>query len=180
MDVVSYLLGKNAGGGGGGDSKFDEYVNTTITENPASTGARFSILKKPIDVYVSDNVTSLSRIFYESGETYLPRIHCNNNVININNMYYYATNMESLDLSNMYADKIVNAGSAFMGCKKLKYLDIRNIEFDESYNLGAMFGGSSSNGPSSDCEIIVKNETVKQAILESRPDLTNIKTVAEL
>ena len=175
MDVVSYLLGKNAGGGGGGDS---EYLNTEITEKTSSAN-KFQLLKKPYDVYVDDSVTELAYAFnYMSYQYILPNIH-SKNVQYIQSMFAACNLLKRIDLSGMYGE-IKACQMCFQSCKNLEYIDIRNMTFDANVNAANFLGGSSSNGPASNCEIIVKSNTEKQFLLSLRADLTNIKTVAEL
>lgn len=176
MDVTSYLLGKKASGGG---SDLSEYLNGSVSENTTKT-KHIQILKKPSDIYVNDNVTSLQYAFQYSDQLILPKIHCNSNVIYIQYMFDGNQRVKNLDLSNMYATKVKNASNMFLNCTALEYIDMRNISFDENPSLGQMFGGASSNGPRSSCTIIVKSDIEKQLILSSRSDLGNIITLAEL
>lgn len=176
MDVPSYLLGKNAGGGGGGDS---EYLNTEVTQDTNNT-RHIQLLKKSFDVYVADTVVSLQNAFQYSDQKILPKIHCNNNVKYMQNMFAGNSFITSIDISGMNANEIVNASSAFLNCTSLRFLDMRNISFTASASINGIIGGAASNGPPSNCEIIVKSDVEKQLLLAQRPDLTNIKTVAEL
>lgn len=63
----------------------------------------------------------------------------------------------------------------FYNCVSLQHLDIRNMTIAEgSIGFQAFYGIPDA------CEIIVKDDTAKAAILSAQSNLTNIKTVAEL
>jgi surface protein len=63
----------------------------------------------------------------------------------------------------------------FYNCVSLQHLDIRNMTIAEgSIGFQAFYGIPDA------CEIIVKDDAAKAAILSAQSNLTNIKTVAEL
>lgn len=96
-----------------------------------------------------------------------------------NGMFSGCSKLTTLDLSfiNVSA-RISGTANMFASCTALAHIDIRNWDLNtNSYNN--MFGASASNGVPDDCEIIVKNDTVKTWITSKFTRLTNVKTVAE-
>ena len=199
MDITSYLLGKNAGGGGGAD--LSEYFNNTITSGSSSMAGYIKTLKKlpaisntgtscenmfsyfqgtEIDLsnFDTSNVYSMKEMF--RGCTYLTTLDFSNfntsNVSDMGGMFRGCeTGLTELDLSSFDTSKVTDMNSMFLYTWQLTKLDIRNFTFSSVTNSSNMFGGVPA-----DCLIIVKTDTEKAWILNVRSDLTNIKTVAEL
>ena len=90
-------------------------------------------------------------------------------------MFAVCSNLTSLDLSGFDTSKVTNMNSMFDGCTSLNFLDIRNFDFSR---VGSKYNGMFNNVPTN-CEIIVKNDTVKNWLLSKFSNLTNVKTVAE-
>ena len=100
-------------------------------------------------------------------------------------MFMWCTGLESADLSSF----TVRTGGTFSSvqnmfhqCTSLKHLDLRSWKFTSipaAASLSQMFGNN-NNTPTIplDCEIIVKDDAEKNALLAVYPTLTNVKTVA--
>lgn len=78
-----------------------------------------------------------------------------------------------IDISGVTS--VSNWYRTFYGCNSLTHLDMRNIDMSSSKPNSQTFSGVPAG-----CEIIVKDDTARDAILAIRSDFTNIKTVAEL
>ena len=95
MDVPSYLLGKNAGGGGGGD--LSEYFVTEITSNVASYSKRKNVVKKAPPINITNDVTTLRGGFY--GTTIDDVVLTGgNNLTNVRELFSYSY-VKNVDLS---------------------------------------------------------------------------------
>lgn len=131
--------------------------------------------------FVTNNVTSMQSMFnYNKSITELNLSSFNTaKVYSFAFMFRNCSNLTSLDLSSFTIEACTGTGSfseMFNGCTALRYLDIRNMEFTNKVKPQA----STFNNVPADCEIIVKDDTVRNIVLSVVPTLTNIKTVAEL
>ena len=91
-------------------------------------------------------------------------------------LVYGTNNVRRISMPSMTFNN--SSGTAdfrlFQGLSKLEFLDIRGGTF-----TGSTFNQYSFLNVPNDCLIIVKNDTVRNNILSSSPNLTNIKTVSE-
>ena len=91
-----------------------------------------------------------------------------------NDMFYGCSKLQSIDLRNF---NTTGAGqttsSMFQSCSSLKHLDMRSFDFYVS-QYSSMFSGVPN-----DCEIIVKDDTMKTRIKSFQSTLTNVKTLEE-
>ena len=133
MDIVSYLLGKNAGGGGG---NLDEYFNTEITKN-TTIDTPAQVVKKTPDINVADNVTNLTGAF--KGATFSPKVIMGNNVTNCSYMFYQVS-VSSLDVSTLNTENVTDMSNMFYGCEQLETLDVSNFDVAKVTNFSNMFG----------------------------------------
>ena len=167
---------ENLPSGGGAD--LSEYFNLEITSD-TDAAIKYYLLKKCPDVYISNNVTTLTYTFAEYSLNVIPKIHCNNNVINIIRMFQNCKNVTSIDLSEFDGSNLQYIAFAFTGCTSLTHLDIRKFEFGNAVSFAGLFGNSSTNYIPTNCEIIVKSNVEKQWINSNFQRQTNVKTVAE-
>ena len=134
-----------------------------------------------ISNFNTNNVTTMEHMF--SACKSLLTLHVNHfntsNVTNMRYMFYGCEKLTELDLSNFDTSKVTTMEYMFANCPSLKYLDIRNFTFNKVTAYTYMFG-TSVMPFSTDCLIIVKDDTAKSWILARRSDFTNVKTVAEL
>ena len=91
------------------------------------------------------------------------------------NMCGASTALQRIDLSNMTLGNNTDIRYAFNDNVSLQYLDIRKMDSTKWKIDSTTFAGIPAN-----CEIIVKDDAARDAILAQRSDFTNIKTVAEL
>lgn len=131
--------------------------------------------------FVTNNVTSMSSMFDSNKSITELNLSSFNtsNVTSFTFMFRSCSNLTSLDLSSFTIEKCTGISAfqdMFNGCKSLRHLDIRSMEFTDTVKPQA---NTFTNVPV-DCEIIVKDDTVRNIVLSVVPTLTNIKTVAEL
>ena len=139
---------------------------------------RFKGEQLDVSNFDTSNVSDFQRFFGECSNL-KEIVGINNlNTQNVTSMDYCfigCSSLQTLDISNWVAGSNTRVSYMFWGCTSLQHLDIRNINF-------VVTGGNSNvfdNVPAN-CEIIVKNDTVKSYILKYfRSDFTNIKTAEE-
>lgn len=140
MDILSYKLGKNASGGGGGDTP--EYFIT----NPTSQQNTIPKMIKKVPKINTANITNMSSMF--SNLTSLEEIPSLNtsNVTNMTSMFYYCAILE--EIPTLDTKNVTNMSNMFSYCFNLKKVgelngesvtNITNI-FNECVNLET-FGG---------------------------------------
>lgn len=125
MDVTSYLLGKNASGGGGAD--LSKYFKNQITKGTSSSSG----VAKMIKTIPSDTVISGTDIDYAfigaSGLVELPVLDTSN----VETMAYLCKNCSNLISFPLWnTSKVFNMTQMFYGCSKLEnvsLLDTRSI-----------------------------------------------------
>lgn len=100
-------------------------------------------------------------------------------VTNMNSTFMNCSSLIELDLSGWNTSNVTNMGATFLGCTSLQKLDIRNFDFSKVTNSTNLFGRDGLYVPTN-CEIIVKDDTTRNWVLNIRNDFTNVKTVAEL
>jgi len=125
----------------------------------------------------TSNMDTMATMFYYcNGLKELNLLNFNtNNITNMRYMFYACSNLSSLDLSNFNTNKVTDMSYMFANCDKLSKLDIRNFNFSNVTTSTNMFNGILNN-----CEIIVADDAAKRWITTKFPQLTNVKTVAEL
>lgn len=148
----------------------NEYFSDTISGGSSSSPGFLKTIKKmrsPLTI----NGTDASYMFYNYNLNELPQIDTSN----VTNMSYMFTNSAAttLDLSSFDTSKVTNMGSMFSNSKATT-LDIRNFDFTNVTYYNDMFRNVSTN-----CLIIVKDDTAKEWITSKFTTLTNVKTVAE-
>lgn len=143
MDLTSYLLGKNSGGGGGGD--LTEYFDTEIKSNTSSS-IKDKVVKKTPPFTVSENVTNLSSCFNEWPYDTLDVSQMDvSNVLNLNSVFRSCSKLTQLDVSNWDVSSCYNFRYAFYNCYGLLKLDISKWSFPQGIkDLRDLFEGCSS------------------------------------
>lgn len=131
--------------------------------------------------FVTNNVTSMQNMFGSNNSITELNLSSFNTakVQTFSMMFRYCSNLTSLDLSSFTIEKCTGTSAfqdMFNGCTALRYLDIRSMEFTDKVKPQT----STFTSVPVDCEIIVKDDTVRNIVLSVVPTLTNIKTVAEL
>lgn len=125
----------------------------------------------------TSNITNMNFMFaYCTSLTSLDVSHFD--TTNVTNMYYMFINCSSLtrlDLSSFYTPNLTDFGRIFSGCTSLQFLDIRNFDFSNATVDATAFADVPK-----DCEIIVKDDAMKEWFNGWYTTLTNVKTVAEL
>ena len=125
----------------------------------------------------TSNITNMAQMFYYCNGLRSLNVSSFNtsNVDNMRYMFYSCSNLISLNLSNFDTAKVTDASYMFANCEKLMSLDIRNFNFNNISSYTNMFTGIPNN-----CEIIVANDSAKRWIITKFPQLTEVKTVAEI
>ena len=177
MDILSYTLGKKAGGG-----KYAPRKIIFSTQNNKFYGTELNYEIQNLD---TSNIEMFSAMFYDC-ENLLSLDLSNFDVskgTNFSMMFYNCKKLTSLDLSNFNIDGDYNLSYMFSGCSSLQHLDVRNIIFSSITTASYYMNLFGTNHPDyqvpSDCEIIVKDATEKAWINTNFSRLTNVKTVAE-
>ena len=159
MDIVSYLLGKQSGGGGGSTS---DYFDTEINTNSESV-----ILKKIPTIVIADNVTSnssiLSGIYAEeienvvggagltsinnffANQSRLKKVTINGitstNINSLQSLFNNSPFMESITIENLNTEKVTNVSYMFNQCQYLVDLDLSWLTSKIVSNVSYMFLG---------------------------------------
>ena len=121
----------------------------------------------------TSKVTNMSSMFARSAATTLDLSNFDtSNVTNISSMFASSA-ATTIDLSNFDISKATSTISMFEN-SKVTTLDIRNFDFTNVAYYNDMFRNVSTN-----CLIIVKDDTAKEWITSKFTTLTNVKTVAE-
>lgn len=131
MDVVSYLLGKNASGGGGGGGISDYITDTLSNGSSGEAGVIESIKKLP-----SFTATGSSLAYAFFGFKNVESIEGidSTNVSAFSNMFTGCNNLLSVPLFDM--SKATYANNMFSNCKKLATVPQFNLS-----NLYSMANG---------------------------------------
>lgn len=118
MDLTSYLLGKNSGGG-----------SQVYTINASSSN--FPGWHHIIEQIDSVNVTTKdwTYLFANYDGIKLPNIIFNDSVTKLSSTFYYCIGITSLDLTNIQIAQGVTTSGAFRSCTKLAVLDISTWDF---------------------------------------------------
>ena len=136
MDIVSYLLGKNSSGGGGGS--YNALIDTTLTYE--TSNKLLSLIKEIKTFPINDNMTTFNNLFYGcTNINELPTLDTKN----ITDMSYCCYICRSLITApNWNTEKVEEMGSFFYGCTNLANLPI----YDTTSLLHAnnMFNGCNS------------------------------------
>lgn len=157
-------------------------TNSVTTMESMFNGA--NLLEYSFETYtnfVTNNVTTMTTMF-NSNKTITELNLSSFNTAKVWTfamMFRYCSNLTSLDLSSFTIEKCTGTSAfqdMFNGCTALRHLDIRSMEFTDKVKPQT----STFTSVPVDCEIIVKDDTVRNIVLSVVPTLTNIKTVAEL
>ena len=131
------------------------------------------------DINISDGNNYVAYMF--EGCTSLETINMSNwqNCTIGGNIMFICHNCSSLKNANLQSinGDVTNLNQAFGGCSSLKTLDLRNANLSTVVSYG--WSNSFTDVPLN-CEIIVKDQASKEAILSHFPNLTNVKLVSEL
>ena len=145
-----------------GGIDINDYFETTYSGTSPDNWVRDNLLKKVPDLVIDDSVTSLR--YFCSYTTINPKIICNSNITNMNNMYSnnealnidvkglntsnvtnmyqmfnYCKNITNLDLSGFDTSKVTNMLGCFQTCTSLETLNISTFDFSK------LTGTSSTN-----------------------------------
>jgi surface protein len=168
MDILSFLLGKNSSGGGGGSKyapQFATFRNYTGTDLTYET--------KNLD---TSNMTSMATMFYSC--TTLTSIDLSNfnttNVTDMGAMFQGCMSLTEIDASSFITTNVEKFDGMFSSCFGINKIDIRQLTFKNGATINYMFSSVPDN-----CLIIVKSDTEKTKILNEFSNLTNVKTVSE-
>lgn len=158
------------------------------------------------DNFISSSCTNISSLFVGGTSKELNLKGCDlSNVSNFSYAFSQLKNVEEIDLSDspqtvkaysldnifhksaklkriIFPNLVRGTGRditrMFSECTSLEYLDVRSFEFEYS-SFSRYLAGAFEDIPLN-CTIIVKDDTTRNAILSACPDLTGIKTVAEI
>lgn len=164
MDITSYLLGKQAGGGSGSDVDWSAigYQETpepitigydyavTIKNNwdasQTSLRNKFSNDKNLIYMPLVDTSEATSMYSMFSGCTslqFVPTLDTTN-VTNMRAMFNECTSLLYLDLSGFNTSSLTEMRNMFNGCANLKELNLSTFNISNITDTGALFSGCRS------------------------------------
>lgn len=135
MDVISYLLGKKAGGGGEPvtvkyapkylcfqqytGNNLDYETNNLDTSNMTTMESMFAFCRE---------ITSLNLSGFKT-----------NNIINMSALFSGCSKLETLDLSGWKTNNVAKMSNMFNGCQKLSVLNINHFNTSNVTDMESMF-----------------------------------------
>ena len=148
-------------------------IDTSNVTNMKYMFTRSKATTLDLSSFNTSKVTNMSSMFANSAATTLDLSNFDtSNVTNISSMFASSA-ATTIDLSNFDISKAISTISMFEN-SKVTTLDIRNFDFTNVAYYNDMFRNVSTN-----CLIIVKDDTAKEWITSKFTTLTNVKTVAE-
>lgn len=175
MDMTSYLLGKQAGGGGG--ESITDYMPNIVDWNASDHAEYIDKIKKLPTMTILNTVTSCQNLFVGLEGIKTVEFTSQNDTSNVTNMSFMfgaSPSLETLDLSTFYTPHLTTISYMFYNDSSLRHIDMRNFTFDNVSSYVETFSSVHNN-----CEIIVKSQTEKNWFASSFPRLINVKTVEE-
>lgn len=189
MDMLSYLLGKN--NGGGTDTKykpsyisFYQYPGNDLSNN--LNGLDISNMSGTNNMfYGCSYITSLDLSGWDTsnikyvGNTFrdcysLASLNLSgwdtSNITEYSFMFWGCSSLETLDLSSFTTKNNARAVYMFNNCLGLSQLDMSNFDFTKLKDFNNMFDGMNQN-----CLIYVKDQTQVDWFTTNFPSLTNIQ-----
>lgn len=163
MDLTSYLLGKNSGGGGSG--------SYTIKAGTGSSFPGFTYTLEEIEEVTIDG-TSGNYLFYGYKGEKLPKIK-GSNISTFSGTFQNCSNVLIFDLSNVTgASSVTNINNMFSGCGKATIIDLSSFETFGTLTTNSAFNSCGTNCLKSDGAyadgipyVYVKNATVQNRII---------------
>lgn len=138
MDITSYLLGKNASGGGGGADLNDYFTKTIRNADGSTPGYAFMIKRIPDDTIVSG--TTLDKAFYLcAGLTEIPLLDTSA-VTTFVSCFEGCKSLLTIPLIN--TEKATNFNRMFYGCESLTTIPVLSVA--KVTNMQNMFSRCSS------------------------------------
>jgi len=124
MDLTSYLLGKNAGGGEPAPELFVKAGNSYYKTN----GAYY--LAQNLDKAKVDD-TTMDYIFHDcAGISSIPKLYSTKQITSAINAFGNCEEASKIDLSEItWAGSNININSMFYNCNELDVLDISSLDF---------------------------------------------------
>lgn len=164
-DIVSYLLGKKAGGGGGGSGL--DWNAIGYSETPQSIIDGYNYAKEIKDNWVPG--TSLGwKWSSDKNLIMFPYIDLSQNT----STTYMCQNCQSLiSVASIDTNTITNFSSTFTGCRALKEVPI--LDFSSATNLGSMFSNCINLSDNSVDNILV-------SCIGINPNYTGGKTLKDM
>ena len=148
-------------------------IDTSNVTNMKYMFTRSTATTLDLSSFNTSKVTNMSNMFANSAATTLDLSNFDtSNVTNISSMFASSA-ATTIDLSNFDISKATSTISMFEN-SKVTTLDIRNFDFTNVIYYNDMFRNVSTN-----CLIIVKDDTAKEWITSKFTTLTNVKTIAE-
>ena len=133
-----YIAGTlNVNGGGVINSNMD--INAT----PAAK-AQIYVAKGSTPWYYSNWKDKTHVVNVDESTSGQATVTCDGKVTNMNHMFYFCSNLTSLDLSNFDTSKVTDMAYMFNSCRSLTTLDSSNFNTSKVTNMYAMFEYCSS------------------------------------
>lgn len=163
MDMLSYLLGKN--NGGGTDTKYKpSYIS--FYQYPGND------LSNNLNGLNISNMNGTQNMFY--GCSYITSLDLSgwdtSNIVEYSFMFWDCSALETLDLSSFTTKNNARAVYMFNDCVGLSQLDMSNFDFTKLKDFNNMFDSVPTN-----CLIYVKDQTQVDWFTTNFPSLTNIQ-----
>lgn len=121
MDITSYLLGKNSGGGDKKDFLYLDISKGTLNNTAPNIISLFTV----VDIPNSGSITNMSKMFY--GCPRLETIKCldTSNTTNMSQMFYNCKVLKNIPILD--TSKVTNFLQTFSLCPKLTEETLDNI-----------------------------------------------------
>lgn len=148
MELMSYLLGKKAGGGGGDTPDLSEYFITELTMNTSNesqqttTYSNLSIKTPPLQLHSSSNLYKLAYCFWGSTveEFQFDKENFDTSKItDMTRMFTNCINVKELDLSFFDTSKVETYSGMCYGCKNLIKVDFSTFQNRWNTSMSEMF-----------------------------------------
>ena len=169
-DVTNYASANvNVEGSGGAD--LNEYFETTYSGTSPSAWVKNNLIKKTPDLVIDDSVTSLAG--FCSGMMIVPKIICNSNVTNMNELYK-SCSAATIDASGLNTSNIKYLYSLFHNCYNLTSLDLSNFNTSKAEEICNTFYGCSKLTSLNLSSFDTSNTRCMQYTFESCQSLTSL------
>lgn len=169
MDLTSYLLGKNAGGGG--EPALELYVKAG--DSWSRTNGAYYLAQNLDRAKVDD--TKMDYVFYGcSGISSIPKLYSTKQITSAIYAFYNCGEASKIDLSEIsWSSSNININSMFYGCNELDVLDISSLDFRnvttsnaETFECGSFAEVSKGGYAEGIPYVYVKDEYAQTKVIE--------------
>ena len=119
----------------------DKYKMIDIYPENNSSGIIYSTMLYPVDMLLTDNLTTMKRMFYNCKVMKNVKTHNFNTskVTNMSEMFSDCNSLTTLDVSNFNTINVTDMSDMFRNCWSLTTLDVSNFNTSNVTNMNGMF-----------------------------------------